>query len=183
MKLFNFGSKKTKSSKQIISVPSDEGCIALINPKRYTSYKENELLNWDEFLEDMNNSIIFAWGTQRGNWNIELSFSGIKPEGYRSLTGSIVSDGMLCFAPHEELSMAAMSETTTFPLQGVDEWTIEVPEGRYICTVVQLFDPDKWAEDRVWNGKMIHYHLSLYKSDDAVPVITDLPWYDFKHCF
>lgn len=167
----------------IIKVPSDFGCIALLNPDKYDIYKNEEILVWDNLLDDFNESKIFLWGVPRGNWNVEVSYTGEIPEGYRSIQGSIVSEGNLVFMTHDELSYAAMDRNSNILTRLPEEWKLATETSRFVCTVVQLYDPERRSDESVWDEVPVHYHLSLVKDDAPVPPVTDFPWEDYILCF
>lgn len=165
---------------KIIKVSCDPGCIAIVNPNTFEFQKEDQILYYENLLEDANNSKIFLWGVTRGNWNIEIDLTSDIPEGFRSLQGSIASDGTLFFVSNDVLGYGVLVSHELLLQEIAEEWKIEIPSGRYICTVVQLFDPATARESSVWDSDMIHYHLSLNKSDDQIPEITDFPWENYK---
>ena len=167
----------------IIKIPSDFGCIALLNPNKYDIYKKEQILIWDYLLDDFNESKIFVWGVPRGNWKVEVSFTSELPQGYRSIQGSIISDGNLVFMTHEELSYAAMDVNSNILNRLPGDWKLTTETGRFVCTVVQLYDPERREDESVWEEVPVHYHLSLVKSDALVPPATDFPWEEYILCF
>ena len=164
---------------QTILIPSNYGCIALLNPKRYTFLREDGILYTEDLLDDYNSEKIFLWGVPRGNWKVKIDFSVEIPQGFRSLKGCLVSDGELCFYTYDDLNVFAVGNATSKMTEMPEEWTLPVKEGRYVCTVVQLYDPQRWDDNSVWN-EPLHYHLSLVESAEQVEPAKDFPWENFS---
>ncbi len=172
-----FKKKYNHKFKILKTIPSDDGCIAIINPNRYESFFDNMPSSTD-FLEQAKNGNIFLWGVARGNWNIEISNEEVKNE-FQSESGLLVSDGKVSFVTYDELSMAGMYKEENRSLAECDTWSFDLPKGSYICTVGMMFNPEIISEVGAIESENIHFHVCLKPSQDDRIMLESISWYDF----
>ncbi len=158
------------------SISSDDGCIALINPNRYKSVKD-EMPSSEEFLEEAKTAHILVWGAARGNWNITISTEQDCAGEFQSIEGSLISDGELIFLTHEELIDASNYES--FPPEAYNDRIFKFPKGMYICKVSMLFDPGNISESESLESKKTHFYIYLKETEKMEKALESVHWYDF----
>ncbi|MBX9667336.1 MAG: hypothetical protein K2X93_06940 [Candidatus Obscuribacterales bacterium] len=176
--------KNNAVSEQILIVPA-EHLIAVIDPKKYRSFVDE---NWDlkilktHFLDQINSCSMVAWGTgASANWRILLEVNSPDkklPNYFRDFTAFIKITGRsLMLTSYDELSMAAQSRKSKFPL---DESRLEfgIEPGDYRCEVLQFFDPEEAESEMVFSQETPHFAVRLRNADQPNCKMENIPWFE-----
>ncbi|OUL27788.1 hypothetical protein BV378_08455 [Nostoc sp. RF31YmG] len=161
-------------------LPSDYGCIALVNPETYAGfvgeYWQLEQLI-DHIVSEVNQHHIVAWGSVHGNWKIVIHNCLSNNSGYQEILGTIDSNKNLLLANYESLTHIAQFADEQLPLKGMENFIIKMNPGRYRCRIIQLFDPNEAESEKVFFQTQPHFRIELEEDETPVETWTQIPWF------
>lgn len=167
-------------------IPSDYGCLAIVDPSRYQSFVSEcwtleQLLA--HFISQSIQGAMVAWGCVSGNWRVLVSFSS-EPEcsGFREIRSKITSSGSLLLTNYDSLTMAAQFHDVVLPETHDQDNLFAVPAGAYTVRVIQLFDPEKAESEEVFNQVAPHFRLELLESCEGMDSIDKIAWFAEINC-
>ena len=162
------------------TLPSDYGCIGLINPETFVSFV-NE--NWQleelitHFVSEINKNHLVAWGCVSGNWNLEFHDNFSVISGYQESFQTIYSNGNLLLVNYDSLTDAAQFFDVHLPLNGMESFQLVLSPGYYLCRIVQLFDPQEAESEEVFYRDSSHFIIELKKDGNPVEPCYKIPWF------
>ncbi len=164
-------------------IPSDYGCLALINPDTFVSFINEEWLLEElvnHFISEMNQNHMIAWGCVHGNWKVEFYDKFSKISGYEESLQNIFSNGNLYLVNYDSLTYAAQFSDERLPLDEMSNFHLSVSPGHYLCRVIQLFDSSEAESEMMFYQESPHFIVELEKSEkeeDSSKVHHEIPWF------
>jgi len=160
-----------------LEVTDDSGFLAVIDPDAYQGFVASD---WDldalqlRFREQMAARRLLIWGTgQEGSWTVRVQLGPDTSQGFREVSGSIVSTkGRLLLTNYESLTMAAQYDDVRLPERHQADLVITVPPGAYRCRVVQHTEHDHGGQE----GAPPDFTISLENTADLLPPWDNVPW-------
>jgi hypothetical protein len=136
--------------RQRFQISDDSGFLALVDPNLYQGFVDRDWTYeslFTHFRQEMGRRSLLLWGTGREDfWTVEVVTDDCdeyeRPTGYRRVSGPIrVSAGQLHLTNYESLTMAAQFPDVRLPEPHLRDLVFEVPDGEYVCEIIQLADP------------------------------------------
>jgi hypothetical protein len=132
----------------LLEVTVDSGFLAVIVPATYEGFVDRD---WEfhqllgHFHAQMARRSLLLWGTGlEGFWRVDVRLSPSGIQGYREISGPLhVVGGAVLVTNYESLTMAAQYADVRLPQQHERDQLVELPDGEYVCRVVQMFDPEE----------------------------------------
>lgn len=165
-------------------ITDDSGFLALVDPISYRSFVDTD---WTldqivrRFKEEMQNRRLLIWGTGReGIWRVEVLFHRSSVTGFREFTASLTSSNdRLLLTNYESLTMAAQFEDVHLPEAHQTNLLIPVRAGRYLCRIVQRFDPESTAPHQEHDPDFRIELTSIKNIANDDDDVSGIPWTDF----
>ncbi len=164
---------------RIFIIPSDFGCMALLNPDTYQSFLDEEFsceALMERCVEQNAERTIVAWGCAYGNWRIEVRSTPCPAPGISSFRTAITTGGRLVFSNYEELIDAAMNQDATYPFAESENWTLSLPAGTYEVTVTRHFTRATAESPEVSDQTGPHYTIALIPTENPTSEVDWFPW-------
>lgn len=161
-------------------LPSDYGCIALVNPKTYATFVSEywqleQLL--DHFISEINQYHMVAWGCVQGNWKLEIHDQLADISGYQEISGTIYSSGTLLLANYDSLTYVAQFIDERLPVRDMENYRISVDPAKYRCRVIQLFNPQQAESEEVFYQESPHFIIEIIEDETTVEPWSKIPWF------
>ena len=132
----------------MLEVTDDSGFLALVVPAAYETFVASD---WTldqilaHFRAQMKRRSLLIWGTGlEGHWKVDVVLNETKAKGFREVSGPLrVVGGSFLLTNYESLTMAAHFKDVTLPEKHQEDLLVSVPDGDYICRIIQMFDPEQ----------------------------------------
>jgi hypothetical protein len=162
----------------MLEIPDDSGFLALIVPGMYASFAAK---TWDfellrsHFRRQMARHSMLIWGTGlEGMWRVDVQVDGPDVRGFREVVGPLhVQGGSVLVTSYDSLTMAAQIPDVSLPQAHERDQFVPLPDGDYICRVVQLFDPNACEST---GGESRDFVIILRASTRPVQKWSEIPW-------
>jgi len=166
----------------MLEVTDDSGFLAVVVPATYHSFVAcdwdfQQLLN--HFHQQMPQQSLLIWGTGReGTWNVDVRFKPSAVDGFREVSGPIRIEGeSVLVTNYESLTMAAQFEDVRLPDKPQEHLVLTLPDGRYKCRIVQMFDPENQESAEPGNPDFV---VELCQAPVLPKPWSDVPWFSAK---
>jgi hypothetical protein len=160
-------------------VIDDDAFLSIVDPDAYETFVSED---WDfeqmegHFTGQMASRRRLLRGTgETGNCQISVAFAPSEVRGFREAAGPIVATrGRLLLINYSSLTMAAQFADVTLPEPHDGDQIVTLEAGSYHCRIVQLRDPDAFADDPEEGDP--DFIIELVRSDDPPPIWTGIRW-------
>ena len=118
--------------------------------------------------------LIFGTGLE-GNWKVKVVLQETEAKGFREINGilQVVGESLL-ITNYESLTMAAQFKDVTLPEKHQEYLLMPLPDGDYICRIIQMFDPEN-AEAVGADGP--DFVIEILKTTDNIATWKSIPWF------
>ena len=164
----------------MFTISDDSGFLALIEPRNYTSFVDED---WEleqlfkHFKNQMGKGNMLIWATGECNtWNVEVNRFFTDTKGFREAFGSIkVESESVYLINYESLTMAAQFSDIHLPESHMNDLFIELENGCYNVRIVQFYNPDT----NTYAGRRdVDFLIEFEKTDKLQDSLTHITWSD-----
>ncbi|MEZ6142185.1 MAG: hypothetical protein R3B84_16615 [Zavarzinella sp.] len=164
----------------MLEVTDDSGFLALVVPAAYETFVDSDWTLdqiWAHFQGQMAMNSLLIWSTGlEGFWKVDVRLKKTKVKGFREASGPLqVVGGSLLLTNFESLTMAAQFKDVSLPEKHQEDLLVSLPDGGYICRIIQMFDPQQ--EESVGDGNP-DFIIEVLKATQKVAAWENIPWFN-----